>query len=329
MRLGFVFPGQGSQSPGMGKELALNYQEAAMIFEKADRISGYELSKVCFEGPGEIINKTEYAQPALLVTSLAAFEVVKSHGIKPVVMAGLSLGEYTALVASGAMTFEEALPLVQMRSRLMQQAVPEGKGAMAAVMGLDEKQVDSVCKTIDGVVSIANYNCPSQTVISGQTQSIIAASDALKRFGARVVPLAVSVPCHSQLLFDAAQKLRPYLAAINWQEPSIEVISNVNVKGNRAADMVELLVKQLYSPVLWEQSVRYMMRQVDYFIEIGNGSSLSGLIKRIDRNKVLGQVEDMKSLEKLIKKVKPHEEDRFSNRELTGNRQGYSLASGS
>ena len=329
MRLGFVFPGQGSQSPGMGKELAKNFKEAAMIFEKADEIAGFKLSKVCFEGPSEIINKTEYAQPALLTTSLAAFEVVKSHGIKPAVMAGLSLGEYTALVAAGAMSFEEALPLVQVRSRLMQEAVPEGKGAMAAVMGLDDKQVDSVCRTVKGVVSIANYNCPSQTVISGETRSIVEASALLKEYGARVVPLAVSVPCHSELLYDAAQKLRPYLRAVHWQEPSVEVISNVNVRSNRANDMVELLVKQLYSPVLWEQSVRYMTKQVDYFVEIGYGSSLSGLIKRIDRRKVLGQVEDRKSLDNLIKKVRPYEEDRIGDRELAGYRQSYSFASGS
>jgi [acyl-carrier-protein] S-malonyltransferase len=329
MRLGFVFPGQGSQNPGMGKELAENHKEAAVVFEKADEIAGFKLSKICFEGSSEIINKTEYAQPALLTTSLAAFEVVKSHGIKPVVMAGLSLGEYTALVAAGAMSFEEALPLVQVRSRLMQEAVPEGKGAMAAVMGLDDKQVDSVCRTIKGVVSIANYNCPGQTVISGETRSIIEASALLKEYGARVVPLAVSVPCHSELLYDAAQKLRPYLKAVRWQEPSVEVISNVNVRSNRAKDMVELLVKQLYSPVMWEQSVRYMIKQVDYFVEIGHGSSLSGLIKRIDRNKVLGQVEDSKSLDKLIKKVRPYEEDRIGDRELTGYRQSYSFASGS
>lgn len=303
-RLAFVFPGQGAQYPGMGKELAENFPEAARVYDQADAIAGYQLSTLCFEGPAEQLNRTEFAQPALLTSSLAILEVVRKHGLTPVMMAGLSLGEYTALVASGAISMQEALPLVQLRARLMQDAVPNGKGAMAAILGVDAAQVITVCQEINGIVDIANYNCPGQLVISGEKEAVSQAGSSLKNMGGRVIPLAVSVPSHSQLMKDAAIKLQPYLCSANWQEPSVPVVSNVNAQSNTCNGFADLLVKQLFSPVLWEQSIRYMLNQVDYFIEIGPGSTLSGLIKKIDRSRLLGQIEDMRSLNKVIAEVK-------------------------
>lgn len=302
-RLAFVFPGQGAQYAGMGKELAANYQEAAQVYAQADEIAGYKLSAICFDDPQEQLKETEIAQPALLTTSIAAFEVVKKHGIRAVVMAGLSLGEYSALVAAGALSFAEALPLVQTRARLMQEAVPPGEGAMAAVMGLDPDIIKEACWLTGGKVAIANYNCPGQLVISGAREAVLSAITIIKAKGGRAVPLAISVPSHSTLMSEAAVKLEPHLNNILWQEPGVGVVSNVNAQENEAAQFTGLLVQQLFSPVLWEQSVRYMMTKADYFIEIGPGSTLSGLIKKIDRNRVLGQVEDLKSLEKILEKV--------------------------
>lgn len=223
-RLALVFPGQGAQHPGMGKELADNYAEAAQVYAQADAIVGYKLSTLCFEGPAEQLNKTEFAQPALLTSSLAIFEVVKKHGLSPVIMAGLSLGEYTALVVSGSISLQEALPLVQHRARLMQAAVPVGQGAMAAILGLEAAQVTAVCQEVNGIVDIANYNCPGQLVISGEKDAVGKAGTLLKSIGGRVIPLAVSVPSHSRLMHDAAVKLQPYLSNVNWQEPSGPVV---------------------------------------------------------------------------------------------------------
>lgn len=304
LRLAFVFPGQGAQHPGMGKELAQNYTAAAQIFEQADAILGYKLSDICFYGPAEQLNMTEFAQPALLTTGLAIMAVAKNHGLNPVMMAGLSLGEYTALAAAGSISLQEVLPLVQSRARLMQEAVPEGKGAMAAILGMGAEMVENACQKANGLVDIANYNCPGQLVISGEKEAVSEAGQILKSNGARVVPLAVSVPSHSRLMREAAAKLEPQLKAANWQEPTTPVVSNVNAQINSCKDFPGLLEKQLFSPVLWEQSVRYMLNQVDYFIEIGPGSTLSGLIKKIDRSRLLGQIEDLQSLEKVMLEVK-------------------------
>jgi len=302
--IAFVFPGQGAQYAGMGKELAQNYTEAARLYAQADDIAGYKLSSLCFEGPADQLNMTEYAQPALLVSSLAILEVVKNHGLSPVMLAGLSLGEYTALVASGSISMQDALPLVQMRARFMQDAVPDRQGAMAAVMGISADQVFEVCQTVQGIVDIANYNCPGQLVISGEKKAVTQALALIKDHGGRGIPLAVSVPSHSRLMRDAAIKLQARLSEIKWQEPSVPVVSNVNAQANSCLEFTDLLVKQLFSPVRWEQSIRYMLNQVDYIIEIGPGSTLTGLIKKIDRSRVLGQIENLHSLEKVMLEVK-------------------------
>jgi len=303
LRLAFIFPGQGAQYIGMGQELAENIPASAEVFRVADGLLDFPLSSLCFAGPAEKLEQTEYAQPAILATSIAALQAVKSIDIEPVVLAGLSLGEYTALVAAGTLTLEEALPLVRLRGRLMQEAVPRGQGSMSAVMGLDNEVVEDICRNTEGYVAVANYNAIKQVVISGESMAVVRAGAALKESGGKVVPLAVSVPSHCRLMFDAAMRLRSELEKLNWKEPHIPVVSNVNAEKNPAAEQVGLLVQQLYSPVRWEQSVRYMLGEIDYFIEIGPGSSLSGLIKRIDRNAMLGNIEDMKSLEKIKEKV--------------------------
>jgi [acyl-carrier-protein] S-malonyltransferase len=222
-------------------------------------------------------------------------------------LAGLSLGEYTALVASGAISLQEALPLVQHRALFMQGAVPDGKGAMAAVIGLEADQVNDICQNTRGIVDIANYNCPGQLVISGEKEAVNEAAAIFKRMGGRVIALAVSVPSHSELMRNAAYRLLPELQCVNWQEPSVPVVSNVNAQANSCQEFAHLLKKQLFSPVLWEQSIRYMLNQVDYFVEIGPGSTLSGLIKKIDRPRLLGQIEDIHSLNKLLAEASHHE----------------------
>ncbi len=302
-RLAFVFPGQGAQYLGMGQELAVNYPEAAAIFNQADQISPYPVSELCFAGPIEKLNSTEFAQPALLTTSLAVLEVVKKQGIKPDLVAGLSLGEYTALVAAGSISFAEALPLVQARGRLMQEAVPRGKGAMAAVLGLEYELVAGVCCQAGGIVDIANLNCPGQLVISGERGAVTRAMDLLREKGGRVRLLDVSVPSHSRLMTNAAYKLQEYLNKLDWENATPPVISNVTAREYSPEKSADLLVQQLYSPVQWEASIRYMAERVDYFIEIGPGTTLSGLIKRIVPGRLLGNVQDMKSLHKIIREV--------------------------
>ncbi|MEA4923853.1 MAG: ACP S-malonyltransferase [Syntrophomonadaceae bacterium] len=303
-RLAFVFPGQGSQYVGMGRELADSYEAAARIFADADAICGYELSSICFNGARELLDQTVYAQPAILVTSLACLAVAQAHGLSAQIVSGLSLGEYTALVAAGALGMEQALPLVMKRAQLMQDAVPLGRGAMAAVLGLDDRLVEDVCCRVEGVVKVANYNCPGQLVISGEKEAVEIAAAKLKEHGGKTRLLAISVPSHSPLMQECSQKFAREVGAVQFKEPALGVVSNVNAMANNASEFPGLLVEQLYSPVRWEQSVNYMMDRVDYFVELGPGSSLSGLIRKIDRTRVLGQVEDIKSLQKLLEKVK-------------------------
>ena len=305
-RIAVVFPGQGSQYPGMGKDLAECYPRAYQVYKTADEVLGFSLSTICFEGTQEELNKTEITQAAVLTTSLAVFTVLKDKGLMPVIAGGLSLGEYSALAACGALRFEDALRLVIKRGQIMQKAVPAGQGMMAAVMRAEGSTVEQACHEASscGIVESANYNCPGQVVISGERQGVLKAGKLLKDRGARVVPLAVSVPSHSRLMIKAAGVFKKELEKISWSEPDIPVVSNVKAQEIDRFDLPQILVEQLYRPVKWEQSTAYMSERVDYFIEVGPGKVLSGLIKKTAKNKALGSVQDLASLERILKRIK-------------------------
>lgn len=301
--IALVFPGQGSQYPGMGRDLYDNYKAARAVFDQADEVLGYSIKKLCFDGPQDVLDHTEYAQPAVLTCSLAAFAAWQEQGLQADVMAGLSLGEYSALVAGGALSLSEALPLIQTRARLMQNAVPLGEGAMAAVIGMEAGQVEAICSENEGQVVVANYNAPGQVVISGASNAVAHAASTIKEAGGRVVPLAVSVPSHSPLMTEAARALAPSLEQAGWQQPRVPVISNVTALPHQSGQIGELLARQMFSPVLWEQSVRQMLITADRFVEVGPGNSLSALIKRIERQAVIGRIADQATLASLLEKL--------------------------
>lgn len=301
MKLAIVFPGQGSQYAGMGKDLAENFPVAMEIFDTANKVLGYDIKKLCFEGPEDELVKTEITQPAILTMSIAAYKVLESKGIKPDVTAGLSLGEYCSLVISGTLDFKDAVKLVSKRGKYMQDAVPQGVGGMAAVMGLDREDVELICKEASdiGVVEPANINCPGQIVISGELNAIDKATTLAKEKGAkRVIKLSVSAPFHCSMLKPAGDKLSVDLNGIDFGHLNIPVISNVTGEYIKSEfDIKNLLIRQVSNPVLWEDSVRLMLKDgVDTFIEVGPGKSLSGFIKKIDKNASILNVENMDSL---------------------------------
>lgn len=277
MKTAFVFPGQGSQSIGMGKDFAEG------LLDQANAILGFDLKKIVFEGPEEELKRTEITQPAILTVSIAALERLATHDPRPATVAGHSLGEYSALVAAGSITFEDAVKVVHLRGKFMQEAVPVGAGAMAAVLTDDRELIKNVCNAI-GNVWPANYNAPGQIVISGKKEAVDAASIKLKEKGVRkVIPLAVSAPFHCPLMQPAADKLKIELDKIEIKDAKIPVIANVTAMPvTKGAEIKELLVKQVTGSVLWEDSVRYMLAQgVDDFVEVGPGNVLTGLIKKI------------------------------------------------
>ncbi len=285
MKRAFVFPGQGSQYVGMGKVLYETYPVARETFEEASELLGYNLGKLCFEGPKEELNRTFRTQPCLLTASIAAYRVLAQEGLYPSAVAGHSLGEYSSLVAAGVLEFRDAVVLTEKRGLLMQNAVPESRGAMAAILGLRREQVDEVCLAVrSGYVSPANYNCPGQIVIAGNREAVEEAMSLAKEAGAkRALPLAVSVPSHCALMIEAAGKLAEELAAVPFSQPRVPVVNNADAMFLNTVDSIKAsLVKQLDSPLLWEDSIRNMVDSgIDTFIEVGPGKVLSGLIKRI------------------------------------------------
>ncbi|MGM0880927.1 MAG: ACP S-malonyltransferase [Bacillota bacterium] len=302
----FVFPGQGAQAVGMGKDVYEAFDRSRSIFEQADQALGFSLSSIIFEGPDEALKQTANTQPALLTVSIALLEALEGRGLKPDYVAGHSLGEYSALVAAGVLSFEDAVRTVRARGQFMEQAVPSGQGAMAAVLGAERETLSALCAavTADGyAVELANVNCPGQIVVSGTAAGVQAVVERGKEeAGAkRVIPLEVSGPFHSSLMKPAADNLQSTLAGIEMRDASIPVVANVTARLATAADDIRgLLVEQVYSPVLWEDSVRYLIEQgVDTFVEIGSGTVLAGLIKKIDINVRIISVNSISALDAL------------------------------
>lgn len=289
MKYSLCFPGQGSQSVGMGRELYDSFKSAREIFAEADDSLSFHLTRLIFEGPENELTLTRNAQPAIMTVSLAALSALNNElgaNINPVCAAGHSLGEYTALTASGVLKFADSVRLVRDRGAFMQEAVPEGVGSMAALLGAKSEDVKKLCESIapDGEISPANFNSPGQIVISGLSEYIDKAIGQAKNFGAkRAVKLSVSAPFHSKYMKSAAEKLRLEFEKISWNESKFDIIANFNAQPVKNPDIIrELLYKQTFSPVLWEDSVLYMSDNlgVELFIELGAGEVISGLIKK-------------------------------------------------
>jgi [acyl-carrier-protein] S-malonyltransferase len=300
--IGLVFPGQGSQSVGMGKVLCEAYPHLKQTYDEASAVLGYDVAALCFEGPAEKLNLTEHTQPALLVSSIAALRVLEPAGIQPVAVAGHSLGEYSALVAAGGMSYRDAVGIVQKRGQYMSEAVAAGTGLVAALLGLGPDVVKEVCREAAsaGVVQAANFNSPGQVVIAGEKAAVERAIEIAKTKGCKkALPLPVSVPVHTPLMQQAAGRLAKDLAAVTWSDLHMPLINNAEAKQiEKAADIQASLVRQLPSSVLWEDSVKTMVAMgVKTFIEVGPGAVLTGLIKRIVPGVVTLNVNDPKSLD--------------------------------
>ena len=304
-KLAFVFPGQGAQKVGMGKEFFDNYDVAKKMFKEADEALGYSIMKMCFEGPEEDLKLTANTQPAILTISCIANEILKENGVQPEITGGHSLGEYSALVAAGVLKFQDAVALVHKRGAYMQEAVPVGEGGMAAIIGVDREKIVEICQSVsaESPVQAVNFNCPGQIVIAGATRGVELAVEELKAAGAKkAVILPVSAPFHSTLMKPAAEKLAVELDKVTLSDTKIPVVANVNAQVlTKAEDIKASLVAQAASPVLWEDCVAKMKEfGADVLLEAGPGKTLCGFNRRIDKSIKSLNVEDVESLEKSL-----------------------------
>lgn len=302
-KLVFMFPGQGSQYVGMGKEFYDTIPACKKVYDLASEASGLDIPELCFE-ENDRINITEYTQIAMLATEAAIFTALKEEGITPAVTAGLSLGEYGALIASGVMDMKDAFSVVRKRGIYMQEAVPTG-GAMSAVLGLDGEVIEGVCEKTEGIVSIANYNCPGQIVITGEKAAVDAAGETLKAAGAkRIVPLKVSGPFHSQMLSGAGDKLGEALKDVKIADEFIPYLANVTADYvTSASDVKPLLTKQVASSVRWQQTVERLIADgADEFLEIGPGKTLTGFMRKINRDVKVNNIDKLEDFNKYVGK---------------------------
>ncbi len=304
-RIAFVFPGQGSQTVGMGRAFVETFPEAAARFKVASDALGLDVARLCFTGPEDALALTGNTQPAILTASMAALAGLEERGIKPDFVAGHSLGEYSALVCAGGLDFSAAVRIVRKRGEFMQEAVPAGAGAMAAVIGLPVEAVEAVCREAAGagVVEVANLNAPEQVVIAGERAAVERATGIAKAKGAkRVVPLPVSAPFHCRLMRPAAERLREVLATVRFRDLRVPCVTNVDAAPVRtAAEVAEALVRQVAAPIRWVEGVERLLREgVDTFVEVGPGKVLTGLIRRIAPAARTLPVEDMAGLEAAV-----------------------------
>lgn len=300
-KVAFVFPGQGAQYAGMGKEFYENEPVAKAVYDQASEATGLDIPTLCFE-ENEELHQTEYTQIAMLATEVAILKVLEEKGMKADVTAGLSLGEYAAIVACGAMQTKDAFRVVRKRGIYMQEAVPEG-GAMSAVLGLSETVIEEVVSKVDGIVSIANYNCPGQIVITGEAEAVAKAGEALKEAGAkRIVPLKVSGPFHSAMMEEAGKRLEAELDSVELSDFAIPYVSNLTAEYvTEKADVKPLLVKQISSSVRWQQSIEKMIANgVDTFVEIGPGRTIAGFVRKISKDAQVINVDHYADLEKIV-----------------------------
>lgn len=305
-KIAFIFPGQGAQYAGMGRDFYEQFEESKVVFDKANEILGLDIKSIIFE-ENEKLNITEYTQAAMITTIAAILAHINTIGIVPDVCAGLSLGEYAALIQSKVLSAEDAIWLVRKRGIYMQESVPVGLGTMSAVLGMENEVVEKICKETEGIVSIANYNCPGQVVISGEVDAVEKASKSLKEAGARgIIPLKVSGPFHSKMLVKAGEKLREELQSATIHTPQIPYVANVTAQYvTYEDDIIDLLSNQVSSSVRWQQSIEAMIADgVEVFIEIGPGKTLSSFVKKIDKTKVVINIDKVEDLVKLTELTK-------------------------